>query len=173
MALFPKIMKSEPSLIGKGWSPFREMRNLQRDMDRFFNETMGQMESVIPASLGAEAFVPSCDLEETETHYLLSFDIPGMKKENIKIEVDNNHVLTVSGERKSEYEQKKGAYFQKERFYGSFQRSFALPGSVKSDQIEAQYAEGVLNIAVPKAEPTKVTQVKIGEGKSFFASQKH
>jgi HSP20 family protein len=176
MALFPRIIKSEPSLAGRGWSPFREMRNLQRDLDRFFDEAMNQMDTTMPsisATQGVTAFEPSCDLEETESHYLLSFDIPGMKKENIKIELDNNNVLTVSGERKSEFEQKKGSFFQKERFYGAFQRSFALQGPLKADQIDAQYAEGVLKIAVPKIESTKVTQIKIGESKSGLLERKH
>lgn len=176
MALFPKIIKSEPSFAGRGWSPFREMRSLQRDLDRFFNETMSQMEIGTPisaAEASLAAFEPSCDLEESETHYLLSFDIPGMKKENIKVELDNNNVLTVSGDRKSEFEQKKAGFLQKERFYGSFQRSFALQGPLKADQIEAQYAEGVLKVAIPKSEPTKVTQIKIGEGKSGIIERKH
>jgi HSP20 family protein len=173
MALFPKLMKSEPTILSRGWSPFREMRNLQRDMDRYFNEAINQLDVSAPAMESYVAFSPSCDLEESDTHFLLSLDIPGMKKEHIKIEIDNNNVLSVSGERKSETEQKKGAFFEKERFYGAFQRSFALQGSVKPDQIEAQYQDGVLKIAIPKAEPTKVTQVKIGEGKTLLAERKH
>ena len=176
MALFPRIIKSESSIAGRGWSPFREMRNLQRDLDRFFNETMSQMEVGAPITAAAaeiSSFEPSCDLEESDTHYLLSFDIPGMKKENIKVELDNNNVLTVSGDRKSEFEQKKAGFFQKERFYGSFQRSFALQGPLKADQIEAQYSEGVLKVAIPKSEPTKVTQIKVSEGKSGILERKH
>jgi HSP20 family protein len=174
MAIFPRIMKSEPSIFSRGWSPFREMQNLQRDLNRYIDEAAEQMEVAAPSAASFAAFEPSCDLEETDTHFLLSLDIPGMKKENIKIEIDNNHVLTISGERKSEFEQKKASFFQKERFYGAFQRSFALQGAVKAEQIEAQYFEGVLKVAIPKLEPTKTTQIKIGEGKSnILVERKH
>lgn len=173
MALFPKLMKSEPSILERGWNPFREMRSLQRDIDRYFNEAVGSLEAPMPSGAAFAAFEPSCDLEETDTHFLLSLDIPGMKKEDIKIEIDSNNVLTISGSRKSEYEQKKSAFYQKERFYGAFQRSFALQGPVKSDQVEAQYHDGVLKVAIPKSEPTKVTQIKIGEGRTNILERKH
>jgi HSP20 family protein len=114
-------------------------------------------------------FTPACDVEETEGHYLLSFDIPGIRKDDVKIEV-TDHQLIVSGEKREEQrEEKRNRYFS-ERSWGRFQRSFTLPATVDTSRIEADYADGVLKIAVPKAESVKPRTVRIGEAKTggFF-----
>lgn len=118
------------------------------------------------AQEGQWRFNPSCDVEETDTHYVFSFDLPGISKDDIKIEVLDNQ-LTVSGERKYERKDENNRHLV-ERHYGSFQRSFMLPGDVKSDNIEASYENGVLTLGVPKAEAVKPRQIKIGEGKPGF-----
>jgi HSP20 family protein len=94
----------------------------------------------------------------------MSFDLPGVKRDDIKIDFKDGN-LTVSGERKSETEKKEKSSYRSERFYGSFSRSFQLPAGVKPDQVEAHYADGVLRVTVPKAEAAKAQQIKIGEGK--------
>jgi len=170
MALFPKLGKSSEQKSLDSWNPIREMRNLQRDLDRFFSTNIAEPDFSFNS---ISSFAPSCDLEETNSSYLFSFDIPGMKKEDIKIEVDNNNVLTISGERKDEFEKKDKSFYQKERSCGSFERSFTLPNTVKAAQIEAQYNDGVLKVSVPKAEPTKVTQIKVGESKPGVGEKKH
>jgi HSP20 family protein len=117
--------------------------------------------------ISGPAFTPSCDLEETETHYLMSFDLPGVKKDDIKIDLRDD-VLTVSGERKEEREEKNGQKYQSERFLGTFMRSFQVPAGLKPEQVEAHYADGVLRVAVPKTETAKAQQIKISEGKAGF-----
>ena len=169
MSLFPRVQKFE-SNIAAGWNPVKEMRNLQRELDHFFNLPLSQGDLGLQSF---QAFAPSCDFEETDSNYVFTFDIPGMKKENISIEVDNNNVLTVCGERNDSSKEKNASNYKKERFYGAFERSFTLPLSVKTDQIEAQYSDGVLKVIAPKSEPTKVTQIKIGEVKSAVQEKKH
>jgi len=152
--------------LSTGSDPYRDMLRLQRQIERVFDDVWSGngLETAIPATV-APAFTPSCDIDETDSHYLMSFDLPGVKKDDIKIDLKDG-ALTVSGERKSESERKDKNTFRSERFYGSFSRSFQLPAGVKPEQIEASYAEGVLRVAVPKAEIAKAEQIKVGEGKS-------
>jgi HSP20 family protein len=103
-------------------------------------------------------FQPSCDLQENEGHYMVSFDMPGVKKENIKIEVQANQ-LHVSGER------------QRESKKDVFERTFVLPESVDAEKIEAHYEDGVLNIALPKAEKAKARKIEIQSGHGGFFSK--
>ena len=104
------------------------------------------------------AYTPSVDVKETEEGYLFNFDLPGMKKEDINVEINGNQLI-VSGERKSEVEDDKDGYHRIERSYGSFKRSFQLPDSVDSDKVEGTYKDGVLQLTVaktPKIKPRKI-----------------
>ncbi len=168
----PETIKNKtPSVFNR--DPYRDFLGLQSQMDSLFNELWNSgglnviNRNYMPSLSFNADFAPSADLDETDTHYLLTFDIPGMKKDDIKIDVRDN-VITISGERKDEYEQKRKSSYRSERYVGSFSRSIGLPLAIKADQIEAQYNDGVLKIAAPKAEATKVKQVKIGEGKGDF-----
>lgn len=106
-------------------------------------------------------FAPAYDLNETESHYLVSLDLPGLKKEDIKVEI-NEDKLEVSGERKNEYEGK--GY--RGRSYGSFYQSFRLPKGVDANDIDAQYRDGVLELAVVKKLPEKKTaNIEVKNGK--------
>lgn len=139
-------------------SPLRELQSMQRQIDLLF-------EDFAHTTHMDTAFTVNCDVEETDSHYLMSFDLPGMKKENIKVEIKGD-VLSVSGERKEEKECNKSNYHRNERFYGSFERSFQLPQNVKSEQIEATYTDGVLKLTVPRVEASKAQQIRIADGKS-------
>ena len=159
MAL-PDIWKSSES------SPMRQLSRLQREVDRVFRDFMGpfsegRFEKWLPTE--TLTFSPPCDVEETDTHYLLNFDLPGVKKDEIKIELVDNQ-LVVSGERKEEHEKKGKTSFQKERYYGAFQRVFQLPNVASADKVEANFQEGVLQIAIPKTAAAKSQLVKISEG---------
>ncbi len=113
-------------------------------------------------------FQPSCDVNETKDHYLISFDMPGVKKEDIKIEVRDNE-LVISGERQRHLKQEEGeASIRHERMYGQFERAFTLPTTVAADKIEAHYENGVLNVALPKAEATKARTIQIQTGQEGF-----
>lgn len=114
-------------------------------------------------------FDVACDIDETNDHFVLSFDVPGIDKENIHIEAIGNS-LVVSGERQRKSESEKAGTFRSERSFGSFQRSFTLPEGVNSDLIEADYSNGVLQISIAKAEEKKAKKISIGTGsKGLFS----
>ena len=136
------------------WPRAQFSKDLFRQFDDFFegvNETT-------PAEL--RTFSPTMDVEETKDAYLVRFDIPGIKDEELKIEVKDN-TLFVSGERKRE-EKTNGEYVRYERFYGRFERALTLPRNVDADKIDAQYDKGVLTLAVPKiaTATTKTIEVR-------------
>lgn len=141
--------------------PWRDFADLQREVGRLFDDFAPSSRSL---NATQRAYAPLCDVHETDEHYLMSFDIPGVSKDNIKIEVVDNQ-LTISGERKHETEVKNGSYHLSERSFGKFHRMFTLPASLNADKIEATYHDGVLRLAVPKAESSRPRQIQIGEGK--------
>jgi HSP20 family protein len=105
-------------------------------------------------------WTPRVNVEEHEDRFEITADLPGMEKENINIEVQDN-VLTIKGERKYEKEEKEAEYHICERSYGTFQRAFTLPENVKTDDIDAEYKDGVLKLALPKIEPAKPKEIKV------------
>ncbi|MGZ3726110.1 MAG: Hsp20/alpha crystallin family protein [Pseudobdellovibrio sp.] len=111
---------------------------------------------------------PAMDIDETATEYIVSADLPGIKKEDISIECSGNQ-LTVSGERK--YESEEGRHSgRRERFYGSYERSFTLPNGVDSNNVKADFEGGVLTIHIPKGELAKSRRVEIGDAKKAAPS---
>ncbi|MFN7684567.1 MAG: Hsp20/alpha crystallin family protein [Oligoflexia bacterium] len=106
---------------------------------------------------------PACDVDETDTHFLVSFDLPGVPQDAIKIEC-RDHQLVVSGERESESKRTEGGAVSRERYLGSFMRSFQLPSAVKAEQVQAHLQDGVLRIAIPKAEVSSTKQIPISTG---------
>jgi len=103
---------------------------------------------------------PSVDLSETDNAYEIQAEIPGMNKKDIKISFSDN-VLSLTGERKQEKDEKKKSYHRTERFYGRFQRSFRLPHDVKADEIKANYKNGVLIVEIPKFEEGKAKEIVV------------
>jgi HSP20 family protein len=112
---------------------------------------------------GAESlsdWTPALDAHEDKDKYVVSTDIPGLKKEDINVSVHDG-VLTVSGERKSEKEVKEGTIHRTERYYGKFSRSVSLPAAVRADKVSATYKDGVLTVEIPKAEEAKPKTVEV------------
>ena len=147
------------------WNDNRDhygLSKLQRDIDKMFDDFLTP--SRMWNGNDQPTFNPACDVEEDENQYLVSFDVPGISKDDIKIDLMNN-VLTVSGERKTEREDKKNSQHLVERSYGQFRRTFALPATVEADKVEANYSDGVLTISIPKSEVAKPRQIKIGDAK--------
>ena len=105
-------------------------------------------------------WTPRVNVEEQEERFEITVEVPGMKKEEIDIEVQDN-VLTIKGERRFGKEEKDTSYHIFERSYGTFKRAFTLPENVKSDDIEAEYRDGILKLALPKAEPQKPKEIKV------------
>lgn len=112
--------------------------------DTFFNDRLGKMEDT-------SFFRPAVDVKETETSFELAFTLPGLEKEEVKIELKESR-LTVSGERKKEKEESNTRYHRVENHYGSFSRSFMLPENVNADAIEAGFKNGILTLTLPKTE---------------------
>ena len=111
----------------------------------------------------AESFgdwTPALDAQEDKDKYLVTVEIPGLKKEDISVSVHDG-VLTVSGERKSEKELKEGTVHRTERYFGKFSRSVSLPSEVRADKVSAAYKDGVLTIEIPKAEEAKPKTVEV------------
>jgi len=114
-------------------------------------------------SRAAESFgdwTPALDAHEDNDKYVVSTDIPGLKKEDINVSVHDG-VLTVSGERKSEKDVKEGTVHRTERYYGKFSRSVSLPVAVRADKVSAVYKDGVLTVEIPKAEEAKPKTVEV------------
>jgi HSP20 family protein len=108
----------------------------------------------------SQRWVPEMDLVESDDHYLLKADLPGMKQEDVSIEF-NDGTLTISGERKAEYERKEKGFFRLERSFGKFSRSLTLPEGVDPEKIEAAFHEGVLDVRIPKPEQRKPRRIEV------------
>lgn len=138
-------------------------------MDPFesFNRDIESMFRDFDRASGSSAFsamsLPVCDVHETDKDYVLEFDLPGVKKDEINIEVVGNQIV-VSGERRQETKNE-GKQHRMERRYGSFQRVFTLTDEIDADAIEANYSDGVLTLSIPKSEAAKPKKIRIGEGK--------
>ncbi len=146
----------------------KNSNSLFEDVWKMFNDFERGAPAQNPwARASQSAMTPACDLSETKEGYLLTFDLPGLKREDISIDVTDRR-LVVSGERKWDHEHKDANYFRRERSYGQFSRSFELPEGTNVDSIEATYENGVLRLAVPKAEESKARKVQIGESPRGF-----
>jgi HSP20 family protein len=141
------------------WSPLTEFRT---EFDRLFDDFLGSNETSSPAKRGSD-WLPVCDIQEAEGHFLVSLEVPGISKDQIKLEVVD-HRLRVSGERKSDTKTEKEGRWYSERSYGRFERSFALPENVDADRLEAHFENGILQVYIPKAELAKPREIKIQQG---------
>jgi len=132
------------------WNPFREMEDL---MTRFYRLPVRAQ----PAGTDAE-WAPVVDITESDKEYLVKADLPGVKKEDVKLDVANG-VLTLSGERSTQKEDKGEKYHRIERTYGRFSRSFSVPEDVRIEQIRADSKDGVISVHLPRIE-VKPAQAK-------------
>jgi HSP20 family protein len=133
-------------------------RTLRSEMDRVFDDFFGLMPARREGS--ATLWSPSVDISETADNFIVRAELPGMKKEDIELEVENN-VLSIRGERKFEKTDEGENYHFMERSYGSFYRSFTLPKNVDSETIGAEYKDGMLVVTIPKKEEVKPKKVEI------------
>jgi HSP20 family protein len=140
------------------WDPWREMESL---FDRY-TRAMGWPRGHTHELVAGGDWSPRVDITETDSSYEIVAEIPGVRKKDVKVTVDNG-VLTVSGERKQEKEEKDKKLHRVERYYGSFCRSFALPDNVNSSNVKATFDGGVLNLTLPKTEQSqpKAIEVKV------------
>ena len=138
------------SLVTRNSNPFSFIEDFETDLARIFGN--------YPPTRRAN-IVPAMDLAEKESHFVLSVDLPGVKKEDLQIEVDAN-ILSIKGERKKQQETSEYS----ERSFGPFERKIQLPQSVKTEDIEARFENGVLELAIPKERTRAKTTVEIKDG---------
>lgn len=144
------------------WDPFRELEDMSERLNRVFtrpsSRTSGGKEQMTVAD-----WVPTVDISETDGEYLIKAELPEVKKEDVKVTVEDG-VLTLQGVRHQEKEEKGKRYHRVERSYGSFVRSFTLPESVDESGVKAEYKDGVLHLHLPKTEKVKpkAIEVKVG-----------
>jgi len=148
------------------WDPVRELDTFQSDMNRLFDSFFGRREG---APAGARRWVPAMDLVETDDHLVLKADLPGLDRDDIQIEVSDN-VLTISGERRDESEEKREGYHRVERSFGRFQRSVELPEGIAAEDVRAKFDRGVLEVRIPKPAERKPTRVEIEAGERELAA---
>lgn len=146
------------------WEPARELATIQTEMNRLFSTFF---DSPTPPANGNGAalrrWIPAMDLVETGEDFVLRADLPGLTEDDVNIELEDN-VLTVSGERKSEHEERKEGYYRVERSFGSFSRSLTLPEGIDPDGVKASFEHGVLEVRIPKPEQRKPRKVTISAG---------
>ena len=144
------------------WEPVRELSSLQSEMNRLFNTFF---DTPTPGGNGVTSrrWIPAMDLVETEDNFVLKADLPGLTQDDVDIEVEDN-VLTVSGERKAEHEDKREGYYRVERSFGAFRRTLTLPEGVDPEAVSATFDKGVLEVRIPKPEQRKPRRVAIQVG---------
>jgi len=140
--------------------PFATLRRMSTEFDRLFEEAAfptakWSLFRTQPA-LKATNWLPQIDVFERDNRLVTKVDLPGMKKDEVKVEVNEGY-LTISGERKIEVDTKKGEFYRCEREYGSFYRAVPLPDGVKFDDVKASFADGVLEVSVPVPVTAKKT----------------
>jgi HSP20 family protein len=143
------------------WDPFREVVSMQNRLNSLFQDYgRGQSDDEV---LSAASFAPPVDIYEDDQKLGLKLEVPGVKQEDIDIQVEGR-TLTVRGERKFDKEEKKENFHRVEHRYGTFARSFTLPNSVDAENVKATYDAGVLQLEFPKKAEAKPRQIKIGVG---------
>jgi HSP20 family protein len=144
------------------WEPARELNSLQSEMNRLFNTFI---DTPLPNGgvVGQRRWLPAMDLVETDEDFLLRADLPGLSEKDVNVELEDN-VLTISGERKSEHQERKEGFYRVERASGSFSRSLTLPEGVNPEAIKAGFDRGVLEVRIPKPEERKPRKVAISVG---------
>jgi HSP20 family protein len=155
------------------WEPVGELNSIQNEMNRLFNtffETTGNQ----GGQTTGRRWLPAMDLVESGEEFVLRADLPGLSEDDVNIELEDN-VLTVSGERKAEHEQRQEGYYRLERASGSFSRSLTLPEGVDPEKVQASFDRGVLEVRIPKPEQRKPRKVTIsassGETKTIEGTE--
>jgi HSP20 family protein len=146
------------------WEPVRELNSLQQEMNRLFSTFFDTPTAGNGGSAGRR-WIPAMDLVETDDHYVLTADLPGLSEADINLEFEGD-VLTLSGERRVGHAGSKEGFYRLERAAGAFSRSLTLPEGVDPDAVTATFDKGVLEVRIPKPEQRKPRKVAIQVGDS-------
>lgn len=144
------------------WNPGRELMAFPSDfleMEHKFNRMFGNLFQDFGIH-DRSLWNPAVDVEEKDQEYVVRVELPGITKDDVQITAREN-TLTIRGEKKQASEKKDSNYYRSERSYGSFERSFALPGGLKIDRIDASFKDGILEVTVPKAEEAKPKSIEV------------
>jgi HSP20 family protein len=140
------------------WTSFGPLSDLSAEIDRLFESPLAGLTRT--SQLLNRGWTPALDVHEDKDNYVVKAELPGMKKEDIEVSL-NDGVLNLSGERKSETNNKDAEVYRSERFFGRFQRTVTLPTAVAADKIQAAYKDGVLTVTLPKAEEAKPRKIDV------------
>ena len=142
------------------WDPFRELENMHRRLTSIFDHSTPSNRQNTNESTIVSEWAPAVDISENEKSYLFKVELPEVKKEDVRVTVENG-VLTLTGERKFEKEEQNQKYDRIERSYGTFARSFALPDNIDANKVSASYRDGLLTVAVAKSERALPRQIEV------------
>jgi len=142
------------------WNPFKELEEMEKRLSTLFGRTPAPTSGDKNEAITVSEWSPLVDISEDEKEYVIKAEVPEMKKEEIKINVHDD-VLSISGERKYEKEEKDKKYHRVERAYGSFMRSFTLPEDADGSKVNAEYKDGVLKVHLPKSEKAKPKAIEV------------
>ncbi len=142
------------------WEPARELQSVQSEINRLFNTLFDSPTPVATGNGVPRRWIPAMDLVENEQSFVLRADLPGLSEGDVKVELQDK-VLTISGERKAEHEERKEGYYRVERSSGSFARSLTLPEGIDPAKITASFDRGVLEVQIPKPEVREPHKVEI------------
>ena len=141
------------------WNPLRELEDFQHRILSAFNPTAARHGNG-QDSLTLPEWMPMVDIAEDDKEYLITAELPEVKKEDVKVTMENG-MLTITGERKFEKEEKNKKWHRVERSYGSFARSFALPGDGDAAKVNAEFKDGMLKVRVAKSETARPKQIEV------------
>src|SRR5262245_57657983 len=142
------------------WNSFGRWSDLREEIDRLFEAPLAELERTSRLLSG---WTPALDLHEDKDHFVAKVELPGMKKEDIDINLHDGS-LSISGERKSEEKFENAEVYRAERFVGRFQRTLTLPAPVAADKVRAEYKDGILTITLPKTEEAKPKRIDVQAG---------
>ena len=142
------------------WRPMRDLVSIQDEMNRVFDRFFSREPWEDREDVSSSGWNPSVDISETKDEFVVSAELPGLKKDDIHITFTNG-VLKIEGERKKEKEEKDANYHRVERMFGKFCRTFQLPTMVQSGKISADFRDGILIIHLPKAEEVKPKEIEV------------
>ena len=144
-----KKKEGEVAPRGAARDPFALFRQMTTDFDQLFAEPFLRWPALRPRPIAeAEAYLPAIDVFEKDNRLVTRIDLPGMNKEDVKVEIDNGR-LVIAGERKNEAEEKAENFYRCERTYGNFYRAIPLPDGARVEDVKATFAAGVLEVSIP------------------------
>lgn len=140
------------------WTPTRDFLGIAEDMNRLVKTMFDDDTPETTYMKGS--WTPAVDISEDDNNFYLTVDLPGMVKDEVKVRFEDG-LLSITGEKKAETEEKKLNYHRVERSYGRFERSFRVPSRISANKIDAKFDKGVLTVTLPKAEEAKPKEIEV------------